>query len=242
MSSGAKKAKSGKAQSKLLELLNDAQTSNFWGEYARAAALYRRVLEQANQDADSTALAEILEGLQRMLRAIEETESELPSLRAAVEAEPEDPEKHFHLALKLTALGREEEALKEYKTALENPEGLCAECFKDLWNNIGWYYFRQGEYQEALKWFDQTYVVANSDEAFGKGNCALAMENRMLAYAELGMRQEAENIVREYISRYGRIPWPARRALSKLRLDADAVYVESVRMKLRITGHTSLFS
>ena len=99
-------------------------------------------------------------------------------------------------------------------------------CFRDLWNNIGWYYFRQGNYREALRWFEQTYQVANSDEAFGKGNCALAIENKILCYSALGMSQEAEATAREYIRRYGRVPWPERRALTRLNLDADAMYVE----------------
>ena len=95
-----------------------------------------------------------------------------------------------------------------------------------MWNNIGWYYYRRGDYREALKWFQQTYEVANSDEAFGMGNCALAMENKILCYSALSMSQEAEAAAQEYIRRYGRLPWPERRALAKLNIDADTMFVE----------------
>jgi tetratricopeptide (TPR) repeat protein len=169
MSRDAKKSKSSKACSELRELLIDALASFVWGEYARAAKLYRQALEQTGDDVESSLLAEILEGLQHVHCAIEETERELPSLQAASDAEPEDPAKHFYLALGLSRLGRPDEALREYRAALENPEGLCADCFRHLWSNIGWHYFRQGEYQESLKWFDQTYFVATFDEASGEG-------------------------------------------------------------------------
>ena len=59
-------------------------------------------------------------------------------------ADPEDAEKHFSLAFTLGRLGRDDEALAEYDAALRNPERLCAHCFRDSWNNIGWYYYRQG--------------------------------------------------------------------------------------------------
>lgn len=231
MSRGARKPRPKQRHRELYELLNDAQASFVWSEYARAAKLYEQALEQAGPNAEASVLADILEGRERVQRAIEETERDLPDVIAAANANPEDTGTHFYLAVKLSALGRKDEALVEYKAALENPEKLCADCFRHLWNNIGWYYFRQGEYREALKWFDQAYVVATFDEASGKGSCALPMENRMLAFAELGMRKEAEETIREYISRYGRIPWPERRALSKLNLDADAIYVESISRK-----------
>ena len=113
-------------------------------------------------------------------RALERAEGELPSLEAAKEAEPGNPETHFRLALTLSSVGREDEALMEYEKTLQDPEGLFRYCFRALWNNIGWYFYRRGEYQEELKRFDQTCAVANVDEAVGQGDCRLAMEMTIL--------------------------------------------------------------
>jgi len=210
----------------LFELLDEARVSSVWAEYSRAHQLYSQALGGFTRDLGNSVLADILEGIEQTRAAIKQTELEFPGLEAAVREEPENPEKHFFLALALSRLGHENEAVAEYGAALSNPEGLCDACFRDLWNNIGWYYFRQGDPREALRWFEQTCQVANVDEAFGKGNCALAMENKILCYSALGMGPEAGATAREYIRRYGRVPWPERRALAKLEIDADSLYIE----------------
>jgi hypothetical protein len=47
-----------------------------------------------------------------------------------------------------------------------------------------------------------------------------------LAYSALLMTAEAKATTRDYITRFGRVPWPERRALAKIGIDADAMYVE----------------
>ncbi len=214
------------ARRSLHNLLDEARISLAWEEYARAHKLYSLALEQCPKGIGNSLLAEILEGMDHAQVAMDNGQRELPALQAAVDAEPESAENRFRLALMLSRLGREDEALTEYEAALSNPDGLCADCFRDLWNNIGWYYYRQGKIQEALRWFDQTYAVANSDEIFGEGRCSLAMENKILSYSALGMSREAAATAREYTRRYGRLPFPERRALAKLGIEADTIYVE----------------
>jgi hypothetical protein len=53
----------------------------------------------------------------------------------------------------------------------------------------------------------------------------------ILVYVAVQMREEAEEATVDYISRFGRLPWPERHALRKLDIDADALYVQS-------RGHT----
>jgi hypothetical protein len=58
---------------------------------------------------------------------------------------------------------------------------------------------------------------------------ARAVENKLLAYSALRMTAEAQATTRDYITRFGRVTWPARRALAKIGIDADAMYVELQR-------------
>lgn len=210
----------------LYELIGDARISGAWNEYQRAYALYQRALEECPKGIESSVLADIFEGMEDMERAIEETGHKLPELQTAVQADPDDAEKRFRLALALSRVGQEKEAFAEYEAALRNPADLCQDCFRDLWNNIGWYYYRRGRYQEALKWFDQFCKVADVQEKLGHGDARLGLENKVLAYCALKMEREAEATANEYVRRYGRFRWPERRALAKLKIDADAMYVE----------------
>jgi len=217
------------SRSEVNALLAEAHISGVWNEYQRAYTLYERALQRCPKGADSRLLADILEGMEKMENAIEETGRELPSLQAAVEAAPESAEKRFQLALALSRLGREKEALEQYEAALSDPADMDDDCFRDTWNNIGWYYYRRGKYDEALRWFDQCCKVADVQESLGKGNGRLGLENKILTYCALGMVREAESSANEFVGRYGRFDWPERRALRKLGIDADAIYVESRR-------------
>jgi tetratricopeptide (TPR) repeat protein len=225
----AHKKSSPDPHSEVYGLLAEAHISGTWNEYQRAYTLYERALERCPKGADNSLLADILEGMESMEKAIENTEQELPSLQRAVEAAPESAEKRFQVALALSRLGREKEALAEYEAALSDPTDLDDDCFRDLWNNIGWYYYRRGRYHEALKWFDQCCKVADVQEGLGKGSGRLGLENKILAYCALGMVPEAQSSAMEFVQRYGRFHWPERRALAKLGINADAIYIESRR-------------
>jgi len=210
----------------LTDLIEEARISAVWQEPHRSYTLLKRAMDELPQDANPTIVAEILEGLDGMLAVLQRTECELPEIEAAVESDPENAEKRFYLALALSKLGRANESFALYESALSNPAGLCEECFRDLWNNIGWFYFRQRDFQEALKWFEQSYQIALADEATGLGKCALAIENKIQCYSALSLSEEAVANAQEYIRRYGRLPWPERRVLARIDVDADALYVQ----------------
>jgi tetratricopeptide (TPR) repeat protein len=181
-------------------LLDEALLSTIWGEWARAVGLWKLMLALVDEENGVTLRAEILEGIERAENARAEYAHQLPLLFAQVREQPKYAELHFRLGLILSALGEGEGALREYEAALRNPKRLCRECFRDLWNNIGWQYFRTRNLMEARRWLEQAYVVASCDESPGRGSCRLALENRMLVYSQLGPVEEAA-AVQEYYRR-----------------------------------------
>jgi hypothetical protein len=48
----------------------------------------------------------------------------------------------------------------------------------------------------------------------------------ILVYVALNMAKEAGESAAYYIAHFGRLPWPERRALEKLHINADALYIE----------------
>ena len=70
------------------------------------------------------------------------------------------------------------------------------------------------------------YWFSDTGEFLQHYDRARAVENKLLAYSALLMTTEAKATTRDYITRFGRVPWPERRALAKIGIDADAMYVE----------------
>ncbi len=54
---------------------------------------------------------------------------------------------------------------------------------------------------------------------------ARALQNMILVYVALKMEKEAALATMNHISRFGRLPWPERRALETLNINADAFYI-----------------
>ena len=208
------------------EFWEEACLSHYWFEDKRAYDLCLRALAMAPENLESSKRADIIEKLACLRESLEVAQEDLARQREALKAEPQNPEKHFYLGFTLTRLGREEEAVAEYRLAIQNPEGLCAHCYRDSWNNIGWYYYRQGMYREAVQWFERVCQLNDTGEFLQHYDRARAVENKLLAYSALRMTAEAEAATRDYITRFGRVTWPARRALAKIDIDADAIYVE----------------
>lgn len=203
----------------------EASLAEYAGEPKRALYYFRHALETAPEDIEVESLADILESLNEAQQALAHDEKSLPALRAAVEEEPANSEKRFRYAAVLWRLGREEEAAWECETALEHPESLCAQCLRDCFNHLGWYLYRNGEYAKALPWFEQAARVKTFHGPGEAIEFPLAYENIISVYAALAMTEEAERAAREYIARFGRLPWPERRALSRIEIDADALYI-----------------
>jgi tetratricopeptide (TPR) repeat protein len=208
------------------ELWEEACLSHYCFEEKRAYDLCLRALALAPENLESSKHADIIEKLACLRESLEAAEEDLQRQREALKAEPQNPEKHFYLGFTLTRLGREEEAVAEYRLALENSEGLCAHCYRDSWNSIGWYYYRRGMYREAIQWFERVCHLNDTGEFLQHYDRARAVENMLLAYSALLVTIEAKATTRDYITRFGRVPWPERRALAKIGIDADAMYVE----------------
>jgi tetratricopeptide (TPR) repeat protein len=107
------------------ELWEEACLSHYWFEDKRAYDLCLRALALAPENLESSKRADITEKLGCLRESLEAAEEDLARQREALKAEPQNPEKHFRLGFTLTRLGREEEAVAEYRLALENPEGFA---------------------------------------------------------------------------------------------------------------------
>jgi tetratricopeptide (TPR) repeat protein len=204
----------------------EACRAQYGGEPRRAHYFYHQALKAAPEDVEAEALADIFDSLKEVNRILSEEEGRLPGLRAAVESDPSDSETRFRYANVLWKLGFEEEAAKELEAVLEHPETICKDCLRDCWNNIGWSLFRKGEFARAVPWFERAARVKSVGPMGNLFDYALPMENLIQAYVELHMTEEAEKATVGYVSRFGRLPWPERHALRKLKIDADALYVE----------------
>jgi tetratricopeptide (TPR) repeat protein len=204
----------------------EACRAQYGGEPRRAHYFYHQALKAAPEDVEAEALADIFDSLKEVNRILVQEEGRLPELRAAVESDPSDSEMRFRYANVLWKLGFEEEAAKELEAVLEHPETICKDCLRDCWNNIGWSLFRKGEFARAVPWFERAARVMSVGPMGDLFDYALPLENLIQAYVALHMTEEAEKATVGYVSRFGRLPWPERHALRKLKIDADALYVE----------------
>jgi len=204
----------------------EAGVAQYLCEHKRANYYFRQALELAPEDVDPEVLADIIEGMNRAKDFLAEDEQALPWLRAAVEGDPRNSEQRFRYALLLWKLGCEEQAAREYEAALEHPETLCRQCLRDCLNNLGWHLYRQGEYAKALPWFERAATIKDFAPIPQERESALAVENMILVYVALNMVKEAGEATVNYTARFGRLPWPERRALLKLKVNADALYLE----------------
>ncbi len=213
------------------EAREEASLARYWGEHNRAHYYYHQALQLAPEDIEPEPLAEVLEGMNRTKGCLAEDEQSLPRLQAVVEEDPRNSEQRFHYAVLLWRLGCEDEAAREFEAALEHPETLCRPCLRDCLNNLGWYLYRQGEYAKALPWFERAATIEDFAPIPQEREYALVVENMILVFVALKMAKEAGEAAVHYIVRFGRLPWPERRALAKLNINADALYIENC-------GHT----
>jgi tetratricopeptide (TPR) repeat protein len=207
--------------------LEEARLARYGGEIKRAQYFYQQALEAAPENIEAETLADILESLHDAEGFLAWDEKALPGLRAAVGQDPNNSERRFSYANLLWRLGREEEAARQYEASLEHPETLCQHCLRDCWNNIGWSLYRREEYAKALPWFEWAAEVRIAGPMGDLRESALPFENMILVYVALHMPGEALAATADYVSRFGRLPWPERHALRKLNIDADALYVQS---------------
>lgn len=190
-------------------------------DFGYAIPYLNREWAEVPQALGSSARAAIFEARARLLELVSGAEEELPRHRAAVQAEPSNRDARYWMAFALRRAGRNDEALHQYLKVAATP-GSQLDCL----NEIGWCYYRKGMYDDARRCFERVRIKNDSVPVRGFSDLMPVLENRMLVYAELGLREQGESTANEYIRRYGRIEFPERLALKKLGIDADAMYLE----------------
>lgn len=179
-----------------------------------------RAWAQLPREAGNSIRVEIVEQRTRLLELVRDAESSLPLHREGVKRKPFDWNPRYWLAFALKRVGRIEEAVEEYRAVARTPD-----CPLDCLNEIGWGHYRKGDYEEARRCFER--AKAQDDLTVRHlSDLMLTLENRMLVYGQLGLRRKAEEVAREYVGRYGRIEYPERRALAKVGIDTDEIYLE----------------
>ena len=204
----------------------EARLAHYGDELRRAHYYYDQALKTAPEDVGPEILADILAGLKEVKESLARDEATLPRLRAAVEEDPVNSERRCRYASLLWRIGCEEEAAQQLEAALEHPETLCQDCLRDCWNNLGWYLYRKGEYAKALPWLERAAKVKKIGPMGDILESPYPIESIILVYVALNMAKEAREATINYIANFGRLPWPERRALRKLNIDADAIYIE----------------
>ncbi|MEN6385181.1 MAG: tetratricopeptide repeat protein [Phycisphaerales bacterium] len=105
----------------------------------------------------------------------------LSAMNEALEINPANDRWHFNKALTLDAMERFEEAIDEYKSALELNSGDI-----EILNCLAVDYTRTGQYDLALDVFGQ---IEKIDSEFEPGYC-----NRIITYTEMGNYEMAEQM------------------------------------------------
>ena len=105
----------------------------------------------------------------------------LSAMNEAIDINPSNGRWHFNKALTLDAMDRYEQAIEEYKLALElSPEDI------ETLNCLAVDYTRTGQYDLALSVFEQIETI---DPEFEPGYC-----NRIITYTEMGDYEMAEHM------------------------------------------------
>jgi tetratricopeptide (TPR) repeat protein len=164
------------------------------------------------------------------------TLDELPELRKEVRNSPKSGEAHAALGFALNHLDDDDGALSAFREALKyaGTESLSFISHRDCLNNLGWHSLLQGEYEQAIVWFDQACWMSPDPEDFVDDIPAdelqppyrLAFENLLLCLAKLANVPEAQKCVLEYCSHFGRVPRYESDALLSCGVDADRAYIE----------------
>lgn len=203
-------------------------------------------LAQCNENAPLPLVAELIESVEESNAKALMFRKELPRLKRAVTQDPKNGEKLARLGFAFSALDEWEKALSTYTQALEFPGTLCPQCHRDCLVNVGWDHYMKAEYEEALGWFEMACRVkeppptdARHGESDGHADVPykLALENVLLALAKMGRLTEATARLQEYHDCFGRLPAYESRALEKLGLQPDVVYIRS--RTRNISGETT---
>jgi tetratricopeptide (TPR) repeat protein len=184
LSTNSQRVRACGGRANFFRLLEEARFAFEGGDFLQALDLCGKAQVYMTGDLPISSRREFFSIVHRSLAALEGFEKELPELLAEVEENPASGETHFAVAYRLHALGHSEEALAEYEQVLRLFDTIPPECQRDCLNNIGWIYFRNGNFREAISWFDLALAVQNPNSP---GLDTWILENKALA--EAGLRQ-----------------------------------------------------
>jgi tetratricopeptide (TPR) repeat protein len=197
------------------------------------------MLVLTEKDTPIAYIADLVEAVEECKSIKESAWVELSGLRAAAEKDPNDGEKLAQLGFVLNTLDEPEEALSVFTRVLEHPDTLSIESHRDCLNNIGWHHFLQGEYEQALGWFEHACRLKEPVHPTGDEDSEdidedeldepykLALENVLLTLAKMGRLTEATARLEEYHRWFGRLPIYESTALEKLGLQPDVIFIRS---------------
>jgi len=216
----------GDSEDGFYELLNDARAAFYAEEYRRACDLYNQAFGRLSERHPSAVRAEVLEDLSRVKNILHDARETVARHRLAVKGNANDGEGRYWFAFALTRAGLDDEALAEYEKALVLGFQDKASC----WLGIGWSHYRQRRYEQALPWFERIRLEPdeNTEKILGRVGISTyrpALEHCVLICCRLGRVRDAERAARECMRLYGRLGLRERRALTKIGVDADALYV-----------------
>lgn len=197
-------------------------------------------LALCGEDAPISLVSELIETVESCNSKMAMLVDELPRLKEAVRLDAKNGEKLAHLGFALLAANERETALSAFTQALEWPATLCIHCHRDCLVNIGWDHYLQGEYEQALGWFEHACHLRQPHPYTERQNhlgiqpqvdsdapYQLALENVLLTLAKMGRLNEAIPRLEEYHRYFGRLPTYESRALEKLGLQPDVIYIRS---------------
>ena len=214
------------------------------GFFRRGASAFKgfglaiAALARCGEDAPLPLIAELVETVEDCNWKLTKAEEELPNLKRAVDDDPNNGEKLAKLGFGLNALDERDAALTAFTKALEYPDTLCTYCHRDCLNNIGWDHYVHGNYEQALGWFEHACRLKDPRMRYEKhlddyGRTEqvppyrLALENVLLTLAKMGRLTEATERLQEYHGWFGRLSSYESRAIEKLGLQPDVVFIRS---------------
>jgi tetratricopeptide (TPR) repeat protein len=170
-----------KGRAKCFRLLGEARFAFKGGDFSEALRLCSNARAYMPADLPISLRAEFFEIEHTSLAAIELFQNELSELQAKVEGNPKCGEAHFAMACRLDALGRWQEALKEYQLVISCFDTISPQLQRDCLNNIGWIHYRNRDFYEAISWFDLALAVHDPNNPAPDPH---VLVNRALAAAE----------------------------------------------------------
>ncbi len=232
------------AQADMEDPVLEVRFRRYSGATVQCRYLALAVLALCHEDAPLSLVADLIETIEECDAKVLAFREELPRLRQVLHDDPENGPNLAHIGVVLYALDDRDTALSAFTEALERRNTLCIHWERDCLNNVGWDHYQRGAYEQALGWFqlacrlklpETGNLFEDPAEPDDVPPYRLALENVLLTLAKMGRLGEAASKLQEYHSHFGRLPNYEARALEKLGLRPDVIYMQS-----RIRNHGSV--